>query len=430
MTLVLKPAEIYAKRLLAGRLGLLAFSDKWDTRPLGELINLLNGAPFDSAYFNTYGLGKPLIRIRDVGKTNTETWYNKDYEDKYLIKAGDVLVGLDGDFKAAEWRGPEALLNQRVCKLEPNENLLDKRFMLYHLQGWLNAIWEETSATTVKHLSSKSIQEIPFPVPPIEEQKRIVETLDGHLSKLDKAISDLDYADSQALLFRRSILNRLLSPQLSGSEQGTERMSSGDLGIALLHLGDLVTFTGGYSFKSSDWKESGVPVLKIANVRNGEVTLDGCSFVNLEVADQTTNFAVTKGDLLMTLTGEIGAMGFYQHSLESRLNQRLCKVEVKDPSKVAIEYVHYFLTSPNARKTMWAMSKGAAQANISVKDIATLKLPLPSIEEQKRIVETLDGHLSRLDSTRKSIASQKSLIANLRRSILNSTFTARSTKEN
>jgi type I restriction enzyme S subunit len=195
-------------------------------------------------------------------------------------------------------------------------------------------------------------------------------------------------------------------------------MSSEDSGIALIRLGDLVTFTGGYSFKSSDWKESGVPVLKIANVRNGEVTLDGCSFVNLEVADQTTNYAVTKGDLLMTLTGEIGAMGFYQHSLESRLNQRLCKVEVKDPSKVSIEYIHFFLTSPNARQTMWAMSKGAAQANISVKDIATLQLPLPPLEEQKRIVEQLDVQLYKLEKSRESLLKLKLLLKSLSRSLL------------
>ena len=165
----------------------------------------------------------------------------------------------------------------------------------------------------------------------------------------------------------------------------------------LMTLGDVVTFTGGFSFKSSDWKPGGVPVIKIANVRDGDVTLDGCSFVDAKIAALSSAYAIQKGDLLMTLTGEIGAMGFYKLDTEARLNQRLCKVSTKNTEELSLEYVHYFLTSPTARQTMWQMSKGAAQANISIKDIATLVIPLPPLEAQRAIVEALDDHLSLLD---------------------------------
>ena len=210
MTLVLKPKEIYSKRLSEGRLGMLEIAEGWTTKPLGELIELLNGAPFDSNLFNRVGKGKPLIRIRDVGKDDTETWFSGDFDEKYVVTSGDVLVGLDGDFRVAEWHGSDALLNQRVCKLVPREDLLDKRFMVYHLAGWLDAIWEETSATTVKHLSSKTIQEIPFPLPPIEEQKRIVEALDDHLSRLDKALAEVTATENHLIVLERSILQSLL----------------------------------------------------------------------------------------------------------------------------------------------------------------------------------------------------------------------------
>lgn len=191
----------------------------------------------------------------------------------------------------------------------------------------------------------------------------------------------------------------------------------------LMNLGDVAMFSGGFSFKSSEWKKSGVPVIKIANVRDGIVTLEGCSFVDTPTAAITEAFRVKKGDLLMTLTGEIGAMGIYRFDVDARLNQRLCKVSVKDDSLVSLDYVHYFLTSPLARQTMWKMSKGAAQANISVKDIASLQIPIPSLEEQVKIVEALDNHLARLD---KAIAETNKVVASvstLRRSVLHSAFT-------
>lgn len=214
MTLVLKPVEIFQKRHESGRLGLLERHESWDVKPLGQLIELTNGAPFDSNLFNRVESGMPLIRIRDVGKANTETWFSGTYDPKYIVNAGDILVGLDGDFRVAEWHGPEALLNQRVCKLVVDSSILDKKFMLYHLQGWLDAIWEETSATTVKHLSSKSIQEIPFPCPPIEEQMRIVETLDDQLVRLDKLKSQLQDISMTVETMRRSILHSAFSGTL------------------------------------------------------------------------------------------------------------------------------------------------------------------------------------------------------------------------
>lgn len=181
-------------------------------------------------------------------------------------------------------------------------------------------------------------------------------------------------------------------------------------------LGDLVTFSGGFSFKSSDWKSSGIPVIKIANVRDGSVNLEGCSFIDPSTAAGSADYKVQKGDLLMTLTGEIGAMGIYKSGLEARLNQRLCKVSIKKDKNLLLEYVHYFLSSPSARQSMWLMSKGAAQANISVKDIETLEIPVPPLDEQRRIVESLDEHLSRLDKALAELGKSTQLLSNFKES--------------
>jgi type I restriction enzyme, S subunit len=72
-------------------------------------------------------------------------------------------------------------------------------------------------------------------------------------------------------------------------------------------IGAIARVQGGYSFKSSDWQEAGVPVVKIANVRDGYLDLSGCSFVSDEIARQASAFLLAAGDILIGMTGYVGS---------------------------------------------------------------------------------------------------------------------------
>ena len=159
----------------------------WVTKKLGELLKIQNGYAFDSKLFSPEGL-MPLIRIRDIKKgTETETGYSGDYDEKYIVKKGDLLIGMDGEFGCYEWKSDNALLNQRVCRLENFENQIYPRFLLYGINSYLKAIERVTGFTTVKHISSKQIANIEFPVPPLQIQQKIVVKLDKIFAEIDKA---------------------------------------------------------------------------------------------------------------------------------------------------------------------------------------------------------------------------------------------------
>ena len=88
---------------------------------LKEYIGILSGYAFNSKLFNDKKEGIPLIRIRDVGKNISKTFFSGDYDEKFIVNKGDFLIGMDGDFRLAEWKGDKALLNQRVCKLSMSD---------------------------------------------------------------------------------------------------------------------------------------------------------------------------------------------------------------------------------------------------------------------------------------------------------------------
>ncbi len=159
----------------------------WEVKELGDLLEIQNGFAFNSKQFNAE-TGVPLIRIRDLkqGK-ETAVRYQGEFKEDYLCQSGDFLIGMDGEFACHEWKGGPALLNQRVCRLEAFSEDLFPRFLFYGINKYLKEIEEVTGFTTVKHLSSKKIKEIAFPLPPIKEQKRIVAVLDAAFEGLTRA---------------------------------------------------------------------------------------------------------------------------------------------------------------------------------------------------------------------------------------------------
>jgi type I restriction enzyme S subunit len=90
----------------------------------------------------------PLIRIRDIGKNNSDTFYDGSYDSTYIVEAGDLLIGMDGDFNCDRWKGTNALLNQRVCKVIVASKYYEPTFLDFVLPGYLKAINEQTSFGT------------------------------------------------------------------------------------------------------------------------------------------------------------------------------------------------------------------------------------------------------------------------------------------
>jgi len=186
----------------------------WPAKTLGDLMTVQNGYAFDSQFFSSDGkIG--LIRIRDLKSgTDTETRYTGQYDDDYVVSPGDYLIGMDGEFRCYEWQGEPALLNQRVCRLCGFDKSLESRFLFYGINKFLKDIEDVTGYTTVKHLSSKSILAIEMPVPPLEEQKRIVTLLDSMKAKTSEMVAAYDAKLTAAKNLRQSILESAFARDL------------------------------------------------------------------------------------------------------------------------------------------------------------------------------------------------------------------------
>jgi len=213
--------------------GLLSKHESWQRVPLEYVVEVINGYAFPSTGFNT-GKGLPLIRIRDIVSGKTNTTFEGDFSEDYIVNNGDLLIGMDGDFNTDFWRSGAALLNQRVCKLTANENFYNQKFLAYLLPGYLNSIHQKTSAVTVKHLSSKTIQSIPLPLPTKKEQDRLVEKLEELFSEFDAGVKELEVAQVKLTQYRQSLLKSAVEGTLTQKWRETENHSIQETGEQLL----------------------------------------------------------------------------------------------------------------------------------------------------------------------------------------------------
>jgi type I restriction enzyme S subunit len=373
----LAPEEIVARAEGSGTPGLLARHERWPRVRLGDLITVVNGAAYPSREFNTDGVGEPLIRIRDVGINQPNTFFNGAWDETHRVNPGDLLVGMDGDFRAATWEGPPALLNQRVCRLDIKDSRLDPRWLRHTIQGYLDAIWNETSSVTVKHLSSRSIASIPLPLPPLHEQRLIADMLDDQLSRIGAGAASLDQAHKKLVALAEVALERAFAV-VEGDQitlGDVARWGSGGTPTA----GSRAYYEGG----TIPWIVSG----DLKDTRLGAVD----RFITEAGFASSSAKWVPEGAVLVAMYGAtIGRLALVDSPVTT--NQAVAHA-VPIEGLMTSDYLFWFLRSQRHR--LVAAGQGGAQPNISQRVLKSWPISVPPLQEQALVVarvrETMDA---------------------------------------
>ena len=162
-------------------------------------------------------------------------------------------------------------------------------------------------------------------------------------------------------------------------------------------IGDIARVRSGYAFKSADWVDHGTPVVKIANVKEGRLEMDGASLVDEVVASKAREFELAAGDILIAMTGYVGDTALVtERDLPLLLNQRVGKFFVRDSTRLDSRFLFYVLRQPSIREEIKSRGYGSAQPNVSPSLIEGVGIPLPPLDEQRRIahiIGTLDDKI-------------------------------------
>ena len=186
----------------------------WKVGSPYEYVKVVYGAPYKSAKFNDNGEGLPLIRIRDLKDCNPQFYTPEILPQTEYVNMGDIVAGMDAEFVPHIWKGNTGLLNQRVCKLMPQQTSISNLFVLYLMKPELEFVQSYKTGTTVSHLGKADIDKFVVVLPPLKVVEECSKILDSILQRI-KNIS----AESRTLsLLRDTLLPRLMSGEIEVPE--------------------------------------------------------------------------------------------------------------------------------------------------------------------------------------------------------------------
>lgn len=156
-----------------------------------------------------------------------------------------------------------------------------------------------------------------------------------------------------------------------------------------MKLGDIFDFQNGFAFKSRLFKESGNAILRIANIKENQISTDNLVFFDeADYKENLSPYIVRQNDIVIAMSGATtGKIGVNVTPFNFYLNQRVGKFIPKE-NIVLSRYLYHLLLQMS--EEIYAISEGGAQPNLSSEKLKKLTAYIPPISEQKRIVKVLD----------------------------------------
>lgn len=187
--------------------------ESWTQSNVYSLANIIYGAPFASKQFNAEGNGKPIVRIRDLKDQQFATYTTEVHPKGYLLQPGDIVVGMDGEFRPYIWGNDEAWLNQRVCVFE-NKRQQGKAFLYCTIKPLLYAIEQTQVATTVIHIGKKDYDAFEITLP----DASTLDTFDALTAPMVAKIVSNSFENKRLAALRDALLPKLMSGVIDVSD--------------------------------------------------------------------------------------------------------------------------------------------------------------------------------------------------------------------
>ena len=357
---------------------------------LKEICKVQCGFAFDSKKFTEDDSFSPLIRIRDVKRGFTQTYYTGEFSSEYIVHKGDLLVGMDGEFNIARWNSDDALLNQRVCRIIANNNV-NEEYLRFYLKRTLKFIESKTSFVTVKHLSTKQLNGLRINLPCMEDQQRIskqLSTLELMIQKNKKVLELLDE------LVKARFVEMFGDPLRNNMLWNTDVLKD-----ICTKIGSGSTPRGG----KESYIDEGISLIRSMNVHNAYFEYKDLAHITLDQAEKLNNVVVEHDDVLFNITGASVARCCVVPSdvLPARVNQHVCILRCRE--KINPIFLQGLLVNENYQGKLLQIAKsGATREAINKQQLESLEIMLPPLELQNQFatfVQEIDKSRSRIQKS-------------------------------
>ena len=384
--------------------------------------SFIYGFPADSRLFIKENIGLPLIRIRDINSEDTEVYYTgNDYPQDSLIAQGDVLIGMDGEFNIAKWRGPKAILNQRICKYDETNSELNKNYIFFLMPLILSDINMTKYATTVKHLSSGDLSDMILPIPPIEEQEAIAGYLDEMTGKIDALMSEKRAQVEDLRKYRNSLITetvtRGLNPNVPIKHTNSEWFPNIPTNWSIEKFKYQATVKANL-VHPTDYTQ--LPQISPDSIEKNTGRLLGYKSVE-EAGIISDNHLFYKGQIIYS-------------KIRPNLNKviiapfdGLCSADMYPIETLNnVRYFQYLmLSNPFVSQVSVVIQDRVKMPKINQVELGEILILVPPVAEQQQIADYLDEKTSKIDALIKELEAQLSDLATYKQAVITEAVTGK-----
>ena len=309
-----------------------------------------------------------------------------------------VLIAGNGDLNVKYYNGKFDAY-QRTYILEKKDNKeISIQYLFQFFCKYVETLRRNCIGGVIKYIKLGDLTEALIPLPPISEQQTIVSELDKINEIIDLKKTQLKDLD----LLAQSIFYDMFGDPIENPK-----------GWEIRSLKEYIKVVGGYAFKSNNFKEKGIPVLRIGNINSGEFKPTNLVFWDKD--DKLSRYKILPGDMVISLTGTVGKSDYgniciLDNSFEEYyLNQRNAKLEIQ--GNIDKIYLSSILKFDSIKAKLTNINRGVRQANISNKDIEDLRIPLPPLSLQQSFANKIKAIESQKSAIKQSLTEVETLLA-------------------
>lgn len=350
----------------------------------------------------------PYVDIKAFEKGIIDNYTN---DEKCLpCNDGDLLIVCDGSRSGLVGRAIKGYVGSTLARIDYDKSI-SRDYLYYFIQGKYQLLNTQKKGTGTPHLNAEILKNSSIYLPSLEEQTHIVTKIEELFSQLDSGVETLKKTKQQLAVYRQAVLKEAF-----------------DVGSPLVRLDDLCYFiTKGTTPKKEDLLNKGdVPFIKVYNL-TFDTSLDFSIDPTFVTKETHTGFLgrsiVYPGDVLMNIVGPpMGKVSIVPNTYsEWNINQAIARFRCKE--KLLNKYLAYYLGFSSTVEKMKSKSKATAgQFNLTLEICRNIEIPLPDLEEQKRIISFIEEKLSVCDSIEKTVDEALQQAEALRQSILKKAF--------
>ena len=353
---------------------------KWKLLTLRDICQATQGVQIPkNKQINTEKKGfKRYFYISDFTHDKKTKYVENKYPKKNFT-AKDLIVSNTGSHGEI-FRGKEGILSNNLFKVTIDEKVVNDNFLVYFLKSNLfkNFQSKRVRGTANPHMGHKNFLDTPINLPPLSEQQQIVAKLDTAFAEIEKEINASKNKQKIVDSLKKNILTKKF-----------------ELDSDVIKLGDLCeVITKGTTPTSLGYKfiDKGINFIKIESINDiGNFIKNKFAYINKDCNAALKRSQLQAGDILFSIAGALGRTAIVtEEILPANTNQALAILRIKKDIKVDKKFLLHCLNSDVVKKQSDTFKGGTAQQNISLSQLKSYNIPLPSLVEQKDIVTKLD----------------------------------------